>query len=77
MFPYFIWQQPTQIDRLDQRNAARLEDEFYTQYGALAIEERVRKASEVFAFKEKSNCKVKHPDVKVDSSALIFRSVGR
>jgi hypothetical protein len=77
MFPYFPWRQPTQMKPLNAREAAKLEDLFYAEHGALTIAARVRKALELFAFKEKSNCKVKHPEVTAEASAHIFGSVGK
>jgi hypothetical protein len=72
MFPYFIWQQPNEMNPLDQRKAAKLEDLFYAQYGGLSIKARFRRALEIFAKKEKSICNVKHREVTAEWSAHNF-----
>lgn len=64
MFTYFVWQQPKVTFPLDQKNAAKVEDEFYARYGALSISARVRRAWQAFVQKEKSNCEVMHRAVK-------------
>jgi hypothetical protein len=75
MFPYFTWHPPTQMNSRDKRNAAKLEDLFYAQYGGPSIRARVQNALEVFAEKEKSNCNGEYGEIITGSSVRIFASV--
>jgi hypothetical protein len=66
MYPYFPWweQQPGSTVLHDKRNSAKMEDQFYAQFGAPSIKARVGKALELFASKTNSNCKVQHSETQ-------------